>query len=131
MVSCRNVIDARLRGDKRLAKVWSWAKSNPSKRCTLQVAASAAGLERTYFSRYFQDVTGMAFRSWERSLRIDRAKVLLLTPLKISDVALAVGYSDVTTLERNFRRCEGMSPREWRALRTRHSKTQHLPIESQ
>ena len=31
-------------------------------------------------------------------------------------VALAVGYKDITTFERNFRRCEQLSPVEYRKL---------------
>ncbi len=105
-------VEASLRNDRRLSKVLLWATSNPAARRTLAQAARIAGLERTYFSRYSRDVTGITFRCWNTWLRIDLAKSLLTNGcLKITAIAPAVGYADVTTLARNFRRCEDMSPR--------------------
>jgi AraC-like DNA-binding protein len=69
-------IESRLRDDRRLVKVLSWAEGNPARRFSLKHAATIAGLERTYFSRYFQQVSGVAFRTWERILRVEFGKRL-------------------------------------------------------
>ena len=111
------MLDTLLQGDRRLSKLFTWATRNPTERRTLKMAAQVAGLESTYFSRYFREVTGTTFHRWDGSLRLARAKDLLLSSrLKISAIAEAVGYGDITTMERNFRKYEGISPSEWRAL---------------
>jgi two-component system response regulator YesN len=60
---------------------------------------------------------GKSFSEWNRRLRVDRAKTLLRSEHRsVLAIALAVGYKDITTFERNFRRCEQLSPAEYRKL---------------
>jgi len=60
-------------------------------------------------------MTGMSFAEWSTLIRIKEAKELLRAiDLSITGVAAAVGYSDVTTFARVFRKCELMCPREYR-----------------
>jgi AraC-like DNA-binding protein len=76
------------------------------------------GIERRHFSRQFRRIFGQSYGSWIRGVRIRRAKWMLQTTyLRISQIAVGVGYSDITTFERNFRRCVSMSPKQWRKLR--------------
>lgn len=52
-----------------------------------------------------------------RRERIQRAAVMLEDPSQswsISDIAFSLGFSDVTTFTRAFRRYFGVTPREWR-----------------
>lgn len=72
-------------------------------------------IERTYCSKLFRQVTGESFSNWIRRARIQRACVLLdEEPLSVTQISEAVGYADITTFERNFRREIGFSPREFR-----------------
>jgi len=76
------------------------------------------GLERAYFCKQFRKSAGLSFSVWSRQIRIEQAKYLLSgsdTPIKL--VAAAVGYGDVTTFERNFRKCVDLSPRAFRHSR--------------
>jgi hypothetical protein len=58
---------------------------------------------------------GIRFSEWCRRIRVERAKTLLCGEHRsVLAVALAVGYKDITTFERNFRRCEQLSPAEFR-----------------
>jgi hypothetical protein len=58
---------------------------------------------------------GVTFAEWSTLVRIKQAKELLkVIDLSITGVAAAVGYSDVTTFARAFRKCESMSPRDYR-----------------
>jgi AraC-like DNA-binding protein len=83
----------------------------------LAKAAEIAGLEHTYFSKLFRKVTGRKFVDWNRMRRIEQAKILLReSDLSVVSVGLAVGYSDVTTFCRAFRRAEGAAPRQYRAI---------------
>jgi AraC-like DNA-binding protein len=78
-------------------------------------AASIAGFEPTYFSRYFRRIVGLSFVTWNGRIRVEKAKLLLEDlRMPVSAVAAAVGYNDVTTFERNFRKCAFISPSKYR-----------------
>lgn len=50
-----------------------------------------------------------------RGLRLDEARRRLCeTSATITDVAFGVGFNDVDTFTRAFRRAHGLPPREWR-----------------
>jgi AraC-like DNA-binding protein len=86
-----------------------------TKRSTCASAARLAGLERAYFSKRFRSVMRVSFTEWNSRVRVDEAKRLLLTiDLSITAVGASVGYEDVTTFERVFKRLEGVCPREHR-----------------
>ena len=103
---------------RRLAPVFEYVERNLTRRPSLEELAKIARLERTYFCRYFKKNVGIGFSEWNRRLRVDHAKTLLRTSsVSITAVAFAVGYADLTNLERDFRRCEGVSPRQFRIPR--------------
>jgi AraC-like DNA-binding protein len=87
-----------------------------AERLTLQAAARAAGLEKTYFCKYFRRMTGMGYRDWLSRARIERAIELLREgDLTITTVALEVGFADLRTFERAFRRLTGSCARSFRS----------------
>jgi two-component system, response regulator YesN len=91
-----------------------------SKRWTLTDAAQIAGLEATYFSKLFHQTTGRTFLEWSSKVRVEEAKRFLrASDLSITAVAASVGYSDLTTFERAFRRVEHVSPAQYRARLTK------------
>jgi|SRR5688572_9252629 len=101
--------------DRRVARAMSLASHDLSKRPTLDEIANAVGLSRTHFARRFQFMVGVSFAEWSTLVRIKEAKELLkIIDLSITGVAAAVGYPDVTTFARVFRKYEAMSPRDYR-----------------
>jgi transcriptional regulator GlxA family with amidase domain len=103
------------RTNRRLAPVFEHVERNLTRQPSLKELARIARLERTYFCRYFKKNVGMSFSEWNRRLRVEHAKTLLRTSsISITAIALSVGYADVTNLERNFRKREGVSPRQFR-----------------
>src|SRR5689334_2844562 len=98
--------------DARLHRLLRYLKENLSRPVSLAEAARFVGLERTYFSRFFRVAVGCTFSDWSRGLRIEKAKILLRRrgPTVFS-VAISVGYSDITTFERAFKKQTGVSPR--------------------
>jgi AraC-like DNA-binding protein len=92
--------------------------SDPTRRWQLSELAAVAGFERTHFSRIFRETIGMSFSAWDRRLRVQLARRLLdETDWPIKTIARAVGYCDVTTFERNFRKIEGVAPKAYREKR--------------
>jgi len=104
--------------DRRIARVINGALADLSARPTLVKAAYDAGLRPAYFSRRFRQVTGVTFAAWNARVRVEEAKRLLdALDLSMTAVAASVGYLDVTTFARVFRRHEGRCPREYRRSR--------------
>lgn len=117
--------------DPRLRRLILYVESNLDKPLTLTMAAEIVGLERTYFSKLFKISTSYRFSEWNRAIRIRRAKELLrLRGMTVMGAALAVGYYDVTTFTRAFKKCNnGVGPRAYRSAlqsRLRYQITYHL-----
>lgn len=101
--------------DRRIKRAMHLVCRDLSTRRTTGQVARAVGLSNTHFCRRFHLITGMSFASWSTSIRIGEAKKLLkVIDLSITAVAATVGYSDVTTFARVFRKHELMCPREYR-----------------
>jgi two-component system response regulator YesN len=82
---------------------------------SLADAARAAGLSRFHFCRLFHDETGLPFHEYLHRLRVNRAQVLLADQyLRVSEIAYAVGFNDLSHFDRTFRKLVGHSPREYR-----------------
>jgi two-component system response regulator YesN len=103
--------------DRRVARVLRHVLEDLTRRATCASAARVAGLERAYFSKLFRNVMAVTFTQWNACVRVEEAKRLLRAiDLSITAVGASVGYDDVTTFERVFKRLEGVSPREHRRL---------------
>jgi AraC family transcriptional regulator len=73
------------------------------------------GLSRAQFFRAFRQSTGQTPHACLLSMRMERARDLLLsTSGTIGEVARQVGYRDVEPFARAFRRSVGVTPTEWR-----------------
>jgi two-component system, response regulator YesN len=84
---------------------------------TLRDVAREAGLSRFYFCRLFHHETGVLFHDYLHELRVTRAKALLADRyLRVTEVAYAVGFNDLSHFDRTFRRKVGCSPSEYRQL---------------
>jgi AraC-like DNA-binding protein len=106
--------------DRRVARVLRYLAADLTRRPTLGDVSRVAGLETTYFSKRFRAIVGIPYADWSRRLRVHHARELLqIADLSITAVAATVGYMDVTTFERAFRRVEGTCPREYRRLHQR------------
>jgi YesN/AraC family two-component response regulator len=82
---------------------------------TLAHAAREAGLSRFHFCRLFHDQTGIPFHEYLHRLRVSRAQTLLGDRyLRVSEVAYAVGFNDLSHFDRTFRKVVGRSPTEYR-----------------
>jgi AraC family transcriptional regulator len=87
--------------------------------------AAECRLSRSYFARAFKRSTGESPHRWLLGQRVETAKQMLLrseTPL--SEVAVAVGFSDQSHLTKVFSRAVGATPGAWRrGLRQRIGTT--------
>jgi AraC-like DNA-binding protein len=77
-------------------------------------------LSPSYFTRAFKDETGMSPISYLLKTRIERAKELLAdTSIKISDIALSVGFSNQQRFNEMFKKYAGITPLQYRKQHAR------------
>ena len=77
--------------------------------------ARDCGLSVSHFSRAFRRTLGMPPHRWLLSLRVGRAKELMLaTNDLLADIALACGFNDQSHFTRVFTAIAGVSPGAWR-----------------
>lgn len=81
----------------------------------LNIVADKLNLTSGYLSSIFKEKTGINFSEYLNTLRIERAKELLMNiDLRIQDIALQVGYQNVNSFIRMFKRASGLTPGEYR-----------------
>jgi two-component system response regulator YesN len=67
----------------------------------------------------FSQTTGRSFIVYLTALRIERAKELLRsTDMRLSDIAMEIGYNEPNYFSHVFRKVEGITPKEYRARET-------------
>ena len=77
--------------------------------------ASRIGISYSYMRRLVKEVTGKSIIDYINALRIQDAKRLLKeTDMGIAQIAHEVGYRNIQSLNRFFRKYEGMSPSEYK-----------------
>lgn len=117
--------------DRRVSRVLRQVMQDLTQRATCASAARIAGLERAYFSKRFRLVMNVTFSEWNARVRIEEAKHLLRSiDLSITAISASVGYDDVTTFERVFKRLEGICPRAHRRRITQNAETATLNAET-
>jgi AraC family transcriptional regulator len=91
-----------------------YMESNLSEPLTLADVANASGLSPSHFARRFKSATGSPPHQYLMSMRVERAKRLLLQREPIAEIALDCGFSHQEHLTRVFRRLTGMTPASFR-----------------
>lgn len=92
-------------------------RMNLGEQITVDDLARSAMFSKFHFSRVFQRATGVSPGRFLSALRLQRAKMLLVsTSLNVADISLCVGYNSVGTFSSRFSRSVGMSPTAYRRL---------------
>jgi AraC-like DNA-binding protein len=82
--------------------------------------AKEIGISYSYMRKIAYEMTEMSLIDYLNQLRIEKAKRLLLdSKLSISQIALEVGYMNVQSFKRFFRKFEGMPPSSYKAVKSR------------
>jgi len=77
--------------------------------------ASHVSLSPGYLSTLFKRIFGIAFQDYLTAMRLERAKILLLsTNLKNYEIADCVGFEDANYFSTSFKRKYGLSPSHYR-----------------
>jgi len=105
----------RLPDPTRVARVLRELEAHAAEPQSLATMARTAGLGRHHFLRAFKAVTGVTPHQWVLRARLrDAAVRLRSTRAPVTEIALDVGFDDLSNFIRTFRAEFGVSPRHYR-----------------
>lgn len=92
----------------------NYIKAHYSKEVNLKIVAQQVYLNPNYFSELFKQETGKNFIDYLMETRIEMAKEILKKPgVKVYEVAELIGYKEVVSFNRAFKKVVGVSPKEY------------------
>lgn len=95
--------------------VLAYLEANSLSPISLHDVAAAVGRTPSYVATAVRQETGLTVGDWLREHRMAEARRRLLeTAASVEAIAGQVGYADVTSFVRGFRRAHGLTPRAWR-----------------
>lgn len=105
----------QIHGDKAVLKAQEWVHMRDGRGVSLAAMATAAGLEQRTLLRRFASATGMTPIEYCRTVRIARARELLEGgEISQKQITASLGYKDVATFSRVFRKATGLAPGAYR-----------------
>lgn len=82
---------------------------------TLITVAGFVHMSPAHFSTVFSQTVGKPFISYLTGLRMEKAKKLLVSgDMKLSDIAMEIGYNEPNYFSHVFRKTVGLTPKEYR-----------------
>jgi AraC family transcriptional regulator len=95
--------------------VYDYIESNLGQALTVTELAGVIGASPTHFARLFRQATGDSPYHYVRSRRLERAERLIAsTQLSLASIAVAVGFSDQSHLNRVMRAERDVTPGQLR-----------------
>lgn len=106
---------AQARDRRRAVETALWMDAHSHEAIDLEAAARQAGLSSFHFLRLFSEVLGVTPHQYLVRSRLRHAARLLADDTRsITDIALDVGFADLSNFVRTFHRAAGVSPRSFR-----------------
>ena len=100
---------------RRAVEAALWIDAHSSEDVSLERAAAQAGLSPFHFLRVFSAALGVTPHQYLVRSRLRRAARLLADDERaVTDIALDVGFADLSNFVRSFHRAAGVSPRGFR-----------------
>lgn len=101
--------------EDQVYKAVKYIKENLEKKLTREDVAVYVHLNEDYLSRVFKEKTGYTIREYIIKEKMKLAKELLAsTNMSISIIALKTGFVNFSHFSRIFKKCEGITPNEYR-----------------
>lgn len=99
--------------DSRLSQVRaaiSWIRTHFDKPLRIEAVAEIAGMSPASFHRHFKAATAMSPLQYQKSLRLQQARRLLIASADASRAAYSVGYESASQFSREYARMFGCPP---------------------
>ncbi|MFY2822705.1 AraC family transcriptional regulator N-terminal domain-containing protein [Ruegeria sp. MALMAid1280] len=100
--------------DSRLARIGksiAWVRENFTEVLSVPYLAALAGMSQATFHRQFKAATAMTPMQFQKSLRLQEARRMLLSEgVDVAQVGFTIGYESPSQFSREYRRMFGASP---------------------
>ncbi len=101
--------------DELITAIHSYIGTHLDSQLTLTEIAAHVHMNPSYLSRYYKKQCGENLFDYIMKMRLHRARQLLLEQtMKVSDVALLVGFSSLGYFSAVFKKAVGVSPQDYR-----------------
>lgn len=102
--------------DPAIDIIQQWIQKNYATAVSIETLAEMVGMSSRTFLRHFKRAIGMTPIQYIQQVRIEAARHLLEVSLKnIEEISEAVGYADVCSFRKLFKRKTGIPPRAYRS----------------
>lgn len=110
-----NVFRERSQTSRNAREMLQYLEKHYHEKITLEEVASIMHFSPRYFCAFFKENFFMSFISYLNRYRIDQACILLQSKeLTITEIALRVGFDNISYFIRKFKEIEGCTPKEYR-----------------
>lgn len=100
---------------ERMGQISAYLQQHLEEPLYLNEVARHMGMTEVSFSRYFRSRSGKTFPAYLNELRVARiCRMLAETDDTISEIALKCGFDSIANFEKQFRRLQQCSPKEYR-----------------
>jgi len=101
-----------------LSEIKKDLEENISKKISLSEYAKKYGYNTSYFSQLFKKISGITFAEYLISLKIEKAKELIVsnTRLSLRSIASIVGYDDYYHFSKMFKKYTNYTPTEFKEM---------------
>ncbi len=103
-------------GANRIAPVVQFIEENFRTHLDIETIAGFAGMSPSSLHEHFKVITSMSPMQFVKSLRLHRARTLLMSGKQASEACYHVGYSSPSQFSRDFKRFFGDTPRDVQAV---------------
>jgi AraC-like DNA-binding protein len=100
-------LDSRL---SRVRRAISWIRTHYDQPLRINALAGVAGMSVASFHRHFKTATGMSPLQYQKSLRLQQARRLLIANQDATQAGYAVGYESASQFSREYARLFGAPP---------------------
>lgn len=102
--------------DDQILKAQTWLEENYSQKFSMDSLAKKVGLSPRHFKRRFKRATDETPLAYLQQIRIEIAKKELENTINtVNEITYKVGYEDIHSFRRLFKRHTGMSPKAYRS----------------
>ncbi|EAR60462.1 AraC family transcriptional regulator [Neptuniibacter caesariensis] len=116
LFGANNEQDPARRIDTLLLRAKDYMLANLDKEASLELISQQANLSKYHFLRLFKAQFGITPHQYLINCRVNRARESLEKGADINDVVYECGFSDLSHLNRRFKPCFGMTPKQYQQL---------------
>lgn len=99
----------------QIAPALSYVKKHYNEAIRIKALADVCNISESHFRAIFQECMNMMPNDYVNMIRIREAgKILRSSYATMEEVACQVGYGNVSSLNRNFKKITGMTPYQWK-----------------